>query len=275
MITATAAWTATLAKILGGGREISPRGCLTRELDHHLFACDMSASVVRAPARKLSYKFLAAEALWIINGDDTVAGIAPYNARIVNFSDDGLTFFGAYGPRVVAQLDYVIEALVRDRDTRQAVLTTWRPCPPLTKDVPCTVALAFSIRDDQLNCHAFMRSSDAWLGLPYDAFNFSMVAAKVACRYNAALATAPAITLGRLYLTSASSHLYEENFSAAVSCIEFRARAAADDHDSDRLQTLVFTGDWQSIEDSLIACRDDHASQWAQAWVIRPPKESA
>jgi len=261
----TTAWKLTLQKILGEGALVSPRGQLTRELQHHTFSCDMTDPVVRSPERALSYKFLAAEALWILAGDETVAGIAPYNQHIAQFSDDGKTFFGAYGPRVVAQLDYVVKALVDDPGTRQAVLTTWRTNPPKTRDVPCTVALAFVLRNGLIHCHVFMRSSDAWLGLPYDAFNFSMIAAKVACMYNAR--TASGVRLGALYLTAASSHLYERNFDSAVRCfIEPNSQVSL----GTALQDLVSQGDWQSIDDSLVACRDNHARQWAKPWVIRP-----
>lgn len=266
-MSATVAWLATLAKILNHGALIAPRGLKTRELLHHRVVVDMRDPVVRAPLRKLSYKFMAAEALWILRGDDTVAGIAPFNPRIADFSDDGATFFGAYGPRVVAQLDYVVDALTRDRETRQAVLTTWRRNPPHTKDVPCTVALTFMIRDGRLNCHAFMRSSDAWLGLPYDAFNFSMIAARVACRYNEQIAMLEPVALGTLYLTAASAHLYAPNFAAAARCVtETTLTPLA----GSALSQLVVDADWDSIENSLLTCRDHCENLATSPWRIRP-----
>lgn len=271
MTTATESWVKTLDKILTHGRAVSPRGRLTRECQQCTFTCDMNFPVVQSAERGLSYKFMAAEALWILAGDDTVAGIAPYNARIAAFSDDGKTFFGAYGPRVVGQLNYVVRALAKDRDTRQAVLTTWRPCPPATKDVPCTVAMAFMIRAGLLNCHVFMRSSDVWLGLPYDAFNFSMVAARVACAYNSRRPSPDPVELGALYLTAASSHLYEENFDGAQRCLAERN----DERSNDGLRQLVLSSDWRGVESSLIACRDNHDDQWAHAWAARPARRSS
>ena len=72
---------------------------------------------------------MAAEALWILSGDNKVETIAPYNKNIKQFSDDGIIFQGAYGPRIISQLDYVIESLRKDRESRQAVLTIWNPNP--------------------------------------------------------------------------------------------------------------------------------------------------
>lgn len=207
-------WLETLEKALAQGKEVSPRGRKTLELPQHTVVVDTRRPVLLVPERKLSYQFMAAEAYWILTGDNRVETIAPWNRHIAQFSDDGKVFAGAYGPMVVDQLDYVVKALAKDCDTRQAVMTIWRPNPPPSKDIPCTVALDFKLRDGKLNCHAFMRSSDQWLGLPYDVFNFSMLTHLVCGAYHMA-GQRPVIEPGTLYLTAASSHLYEEQWDSA------------------------------------------------------------
>jgi thymidylate synthase len=161
---------------------------------------------------------MAAEAYWILSGDDRVETIAPYSARIKDFSDDGVRFFGAYGPKIVAQLPYVVEKLLTDPRSRQAGLTIWRESPPETKDVPCTVAVFFAIRNGKLNAHVFMRSSDVWLGVPYDVFNFSMLSHLVCGLLNEQFDLGDQVSPGKLYLTAASSHLYAENWEDAKFC---------------------------------------------------------
>ncbi len=102
--------------------------------------------------RKASKRFMAAELLWILLGRDDVEMIGFYNERIKAYSDNGLTFFGAYGPKIMGQLAYVENALRQDPWTRQAVLTIWRENPPPTKDVPCTITMQFIRRPlDYLN----------------------------------------------------------------------------------------------------------------------------
>jgi thymidylate synthase len=216
-------WRRQLSNVLLNGLEVSPRGKLTRELLHQSFAIDMRRPVLRAPLRKLDYKFMAAEAFWILSGDDRVEGIAPFNKRISEFSDDGKTFFGAYGPKIMEQLGYVLAKLAEDDLSRQAVLTIWREQPPPTKDVPCTVAISFTLREGKLNVHVFMRSSDLWLGLPYDVFNFSMLGHLVCAKLNAIPdAKEPNVEPGLLHLTAVSSHLYEVNWAAAAMCLNQR-----------------------------------------------------
>lgn len=209
-------WIEALNDILANGHEVSPRGKLTREIPQRTLQVSMRKPVLTVPDRSLSYKFMAAEAYWILSGDDRVETIAPYNSRIAEFSDNGETFFGAYGPKIVGQLGYVVDKLVEDQDTRQAGLTIWRENPPATKDVPCTVAAFFNIRSGQLNAHVFMRSSDVWLGVPYDVFNFSMLAHYICAFLNKkGLPVSP----GQLFLTAASSHLYAINWDDAKLCV--------------------------------------------------------
>ena len=212
----TISWLDTMQKIMKEGIEVSPRGKETLEIVQHTIAFDARQPVLTVPSRKLSYQFMAAEAFWIMTGDNRVETIAPYNKHIANFSDNGETFFGAYGPKILGQLNYVVNKLMEDPDSRQAGLTIWRENPPITKDIPCTIAMFFNIRPvgsyNYVNCHVFMRSSDVWLGIPYDAFNFSMIIHMVCAILNghSNLVVAP----GSVYITAASSHLYKENFEA-------------------------------------------------------------
>jgi thymidylate synthase len=223
---ATRAWHDQLHAVLyRGAQNVSPRGAKTREILHSTVHLDSRLCVLKNPVRKLSYRFMAAEAYWIMSGSDQVAEIAPYNARIHEFSDNGVDYFGAYGPKVVAQKDYVVKKLRDDRDSRQAGLTIWRENPPQTKDVPCTVAMFFQLRSSFLHCQVFMRSSDVWLGLPYDMFNFSMIVHGICAELNSGVD--PTSTFGKLAIpgvlsiTMASSHLYEQNTAAAGECVNF------------------------------------------------------
>lgn len=211
---ANLAWVIELLGVLESGNDVAPRGQVTKELLQQTSVIDMRRPVITLPERKLSTKFLGGEAYWILSGDNRVETIAPYNKNIVNYSDDGQTFFGAYGPRIMPQLDYVVDKLKSDSDTRQAVLTIWRENPPETKDVPCTVAVNFMIRDHKLNCHVYMRSNDLWLGFPYDVFNFSMLSHLVCCRLNAFVVEngGAIIEPGTLYHTASSRHIYEQHF---------------------------------------------------------------
>jgi thymidylate synthase len=208
IFTANEAWLNTISEILSHGSESSPRGLPIVEVINHTAVIDMKHPVVLNKARALSYKFMAAEAWWIQSGRRDVASISKYCKNIARFSDDGEVFFGAYGPKIMDQLDYVIRSLIRDRDSRQAVLTIWRDNPPLSKDIPCTVSMQWLIRDNLLVCISNMRSNDIWLGFPYDVFNFSMLSWHVLVELKRRSPEFSRVELGVLCANAGSRHFY-------------------------------------------------------------------
>lgn len=215
--TATNTWLMALEHTLSSGTPTMPRGLPCREILNAHTTTPMYKPIVTTPARHLGYRFMFAEAYWILTGDNRVSTIAPYSKSISQFSDNGKIFSGAYGPMVVEQVDYVVRALTKDLNTRQAIMTIWRPSPPPSKDIPCTVAVQFIVRDGYLHCIDTMRSSDVWLGWPYDTFNFSMLSAYIIlCLYEN---TGIKLQLGNLHMNLGSLHLYEENVEQARLCI--------------------------------------------------------
>jgi thymidylate synthase len=261
------AWRLLMERIMTNGRVVAPRGQPTLEVLHtSSISIEMSRPVVTTLERRLNYQFMCAEALWILSGDNQLAPLTRFVKRMAEFSDDGVTLSGAYGPPIVRQLDFVVNALRKDRDTRQAVLTTWRQAPAPSKDIPCTVSMAFSIRDGKLHQHVYMRSSDAWLGIPYDMFSFACVGIKVACAYNEALLSdmdATYVVPGALTITATSSHLYERNHSE-VEKILLSAPADPIDpvpHD------LVIGGRWATIAEDLFRQRE---GERGELWRVRP-----
>jgi thymidylate synthase len=206
-LTADLAWHRAYDNAVAGDL-VSPRGMETFEVLNVTHTIDMRYPVVTSKERKLNYRAMAAEALWILGGSNRLEDIEPWLPRMREFSDNGITLAGAYGPRIHQQMKYVVETLVNDPDSRQATLTTWMPNPASSKDIPCTVAMDFKIRRDKLHLSVFMRSSDVWLGLPYDIFSFACIA------YTAVIIlrdTFIALDPGMLWITAASSHVYAKD----------------------------------------------------------------
>lgn len=212
---ANEAWLEAIASLHVYGDKSSPRGMLTIE-DSHTTVLDMKSPVLTIPERRLGYYFMAAEAHWILSGDNRVKTIKPFSNIISRFSDDGETFFGAYGPRIRKQLPYIVDTLTRDSDSRQAVITTWRESPPITKDVPCTVSIQFIIRKNKLNTFVTMRSCDLWLGWPYDVFNMSMLSYYVLAHLREYSSDFWTTDIGTLDLRANCLHLYERNDGEAL-----------------------------------------------------------
>lgn len=215
---ANAALAHLLGQILDTGEESAPRGKKVTELLGLSISFDMRQPLVTLCARELGYRFAPAEAAWILSGDNRVETIRQYSRFIWEFSDDGVFYSGAYGPKVVDQLTYVCDVLGNDWDSRQAVIDVWRPNPRAGRDIPCTLSFQFLVRERKLHVVQCMRSSDAWLGYPYDVFNASMLAGYVILllRDRKAASTRGDLTLGTHTMMIGSSHVYEQNRDLAV-----------------------------------------------------------
>jgi len=260
---ATMAWLDTYNEILLNGTHVSPRGTETLELLNNSFAFDMKYPICYHQHRKLAYGFLAAEADWITRGSNLVADLTPYNKRMADFSDDGVYLSGAYGIPYNEQFDYVLAALCKDINTRQAVMTIWGRNPKDSKDIPCTVAMSWNIRNNRLNCHVFMRSSDAHLGLPYDMFSFTIMTLRLLCAYNCRQFDGSKIIPGNMYMNLASSHIYEQHYKIAQECLMLPP-----DKMTSSIPEFCYDS-WDNVYRALKYCMDKEVT-CEPIWYIRP-----
>lgn len=216
MIVSTDAWRSHVAHVLTSSNEhVNPRGMPTLEIIGPSVSIDMETPIVLCKIRKLNYGFMFGEASWILDGSNDLLAIEPYMNRIKYYSDNSRILSGAYGPHIVRQLQYVCRTLRHDRDSRQAVISIWQERPETSKDIPCTLTMQFIIRNDHIHCIVNMRSSDVYLGLPYDLFTFSCVAARVRDMLGIRK-----LKLGTLSVHAGSAHVYKRDFAKAVnSCM--------------------------------------------------------
>jgi thymidylate synthase len=201
------AWLELLRKLIRTGKPVSPRGIATLEiLNVTLEVQHCLRNIIVNPIRNLNYRFMIAEWLWIQAGLNDVESISFYNQAIKQFSDDDQVLNGAYGPRLFPQWEYVIESLCKE-GSRQSIAVIWTPSPGQSKDIPCTISLQWFIRQRKLHCTVNMRSSDVWLGLPYDYFTFSQLTNSIGRILQ--------IDIGSMTMNLASSHLYDSNHNDA------------------------------------------------------------
>lgn len=206
-------WVIKLKEIINKGEISQPRGILVKELLNSHIKVDMKYPILSIPERKLGYKFMARESWYILDGRNDVESITNYSKTIKIFSNNNIFFDGSYGVQILDQISYIIDILAKDQDTRQAVLTIWRPNPRDSKDIPCTISLQWLIRNNTIYCIDNMRSSDIWLGVPYDIHNMTMITGFVMLMLKERGINN--LKLGKLYLNAGSQHLYENNFEVA------------------------------------------------------------
>lgn len=174
--------------------------------------------VVYSEERKINLTFQFAEFFWYISGDDSLSFIGYYAPNMRKYSADQKTLKGtAYGSRFYkrlsngrTQIETVIELLNKQPETKRAVLQIYEAeelSDQNNIDVACTLSLQFLIRNGKLNCIAFMRANDMFVGMSSDVFSFTMIQEYIARRLG--------VEIGTYYHVVGSSHIYEVNFAKA------------------------------------------------------------
>lgn len=166
----------------------------------NLVITDPTARTLMLPHRGNNPFATLYEALWVLCGDNRVKPLRFFLHRAGDWSDDGLYWRAAYGPRLrkwlgiddnsaqhtheynitdrsqwgycsinpIDQIKYVYETLKKDSTSRQAVMSIYDPAKECTvgttADFPCTMTVMYLIRNGKLNCSVVMRSNDLWFG---------------------------------------------------------------------------------------------------------------
>lgn len=190
-----------LTEVLQDGQPVRVRGKGTHELLARLVTVEKPVErFITLPKRRNDVFHAIAETIWMISGRDDVAFLERYLPRAPDFSDDGIVWRGAYGPRLrnwagVDQVDEIRTLLIDQPESRRAVAVLFDPSRDFqdTKDVPCNNWLHFVRRAGRLDLNVSIRSNDIlwgfsgintfewsvlqemmafWLGLPVGQVNF-------------------------------------------------------------------------------------------------------
>jgi len=155
-----------------------------------------------------------AEFAWYLSKDKDRDYIIPYISAYNLEEQENRKILGAYGPKIFgstetnkSQFERIIEQISKRNNTKQAYLTIseiedYKHRENQFSSPPCTIGLHFLVRENKLNLTTYMRSNDAYYGLPHDLFCFTMLQELVACRTN--------LTLGKYTHIATSMHIYED-----------------------------------------------------------------
>jgi len=201
-------------------REVRPRGVLTREIIGPVATTytHPEECVLLDPTRDCNPAFHLYEALWMLAGREDVARVKFYSPQIAAYSDDALTFHGAYGFRwrqyfEFDQLLALILLLRKDPDTRRAVLAMWDAEDLIAADsgldVPCNTQAYLQLREGALNITVCNRSNDAVWG----AYGANAVQFSILLQF---LAAAVGARVGAYTQVSNSLHVYLEGKAGDV-----------------------------------------------------------
>lgn len=216
--TAQQLWKSALADVMRDGDAV-PGEKPTHELRGRTLAFDdVRRRVIAHPARRLDIVVAIARFVWMMAGSDRLADIRFYEPKVQDYSDDGVIVPGSdYGARLRANppgLDQVAAAIDRlkpdqehpDDPLRRVMNVIWRPEDAIrpSKDIPCALAIAYLPRAGKLEAELMLRSSNAVLLLPFNLFEFSLLAETVA--------VAAGLRPGAFSVHAVSLHVYDDSY---------------------------------------------------------------
>lgn len=197
------------------GMLVSPRGQLIKEIQNYMYILPPFIRFCNFTDRKLSISYLKKEFLWYLKGDKFDASITEHAKMWASIQNSDGSFNSNYGQYFFGeqnQFDQVVKTLREDKDSRRAsiMLLTKDHLASDTKDIPCTYALNFRIRENTLNMTVHMRSQDAIFGMGNDAPAFSFLHEMV---LNALREFYPDLAYGNYVHFADSFHVYEKHFN--------------------------------------------------------------
>jgi thymidylate synthase len=172
-------------------------------------------------------KVAAAEVAWQIMGTKNPEFILKHAPKLWSkFVEDG-ELKTAYGYRWRKhfgrdQLAQLCEELKLNPSNRQLYVSTWDPASDglggsQPKNIPCPVGFSVNVLDNkqsnnrELHMSVFIRSSDVFVGLPYDIMAYALTLD--------ALASEVDLVPGTISFTLANAHIYQPHLAMVEACI--------------------------------------------------------
>lgn len=218
---ATHAFIENLRALLAQGTRIGVRENDTLELRNRQIELKYPLErCIIAPRRHNNIFATVAETMWVLAGRNDIGFLSHYLPRAHDFSDDGSTWRGGYGPRIrnwrgVDQLAAVVRLLRADPNSRRAVMSIFDPAQDFieSRDIPCNNWIHCYIRDGALHLNIAVRSNDIMWGFSgINTFEWSVI--------QEMLAYWTGVSVGTATFFISSLHLYSRHERRAPEIVQ-------------------------------------------------------
>lgn len=210
-----------------GVRKHNRTGVDTVSVFGYQFRHDIERGFPLLTTKKLHWKSIVHELLWLISGDTNIKYLQDHGVTIWDeWADEDGNLGPVYGEQwrawestrfasgsvtvsYVDQLLDVIERIKTHPDCRRMIVSTWNV--PRINDMrlpPCHVMYQFNVTNGRLNCHMYQRSADIFLGVPFNIASYALLTMMVAQVCD--------LDPGELIISFGDLHLYVNHSEQAV-----------------------------------------------------------
>lgn len=180
--------------------------------------------------KKLHFKSIVNELIWFLSGDTNTRWL---NENGVKIWDEWATEEGDLGPvygaqwtawptrdgGTINQIDYVVDCLRNNPDSRRILFHAWnveflpdeKKSPQQNVEEgrmalpPCHLLYQFYVADGKLSAQLMIRSSDSFLGLPYNTASLALLTMMLAQQCD--------LGLGEIIVCTGDSHIYSNHLA--------------------------------------------------------------
>ena len=193
------------------------------------FRHDLADGFPLLTTKKLHFKSIVNELIWFLSGDTNTRWLKENGVKIW---DEWATDEGDLGPvygaqwtawptadgGTINQIDYVVDCLRNNPDSRRILFHAWNVefLPDESKSPqdnvrdgrmalpPCHLLYQFYVADGKLSAQLMIRSSDSFLGLPYNTASLAVLTMMLAQQCD--------LGLGEIIVCTGDSHIYSNHF---------------------------------------------------------------
>jgi thymidylate synthase len=208
------------------GTKKQTRNGITYSYFANLLKFDISTSFPLITTKKMFFKGIVEELLWFLKGsvnskilEEKGVNIWKKNSSREYLDSIGFNNYeeGYLGPIYgfqwrsfngeIDQLKYILNELKLE-NSRRIIINAWNPCQLHQQALPPCHLLYNFFKDDNngLSCMMYMRSSDLFLGLPFN------IASTALLTY--IIAKVSGLDVKNIAISMCDLHIYEEHFSA-------------------------------------------------------------
>lgn len=179
------------------------------------YRVDLAQGFPLLTTKKLHWPSIVGELLWFLRGDTNVRWLQERGIRIWNeWADSNGELGPIYGRQwrcweskiglPIDQIGQIIKGLRDDPYSRRHILSAWNVDDlPKMALAPCHYVSQFYVSKGRLSCLLNMRSSDIFLGLPFNTASYALLTHILAKHAN--------LGVGELVVSLGDAHIYHNH----------------------------------------------------------------
>ncbi len=172
-------------------------GTGTRSIFGHQLRFDLEKGFPLVTTKKLHWKSIVYELLWLLKGDTNIAYLKAHGVSIWDeWADEKGDLGPVYGKqwrawaapdgRTIDQISHVINEIAKSHFSRRLIVSAWNPADlPAMALAPCHCLFQFYVAEAadgkrRLSCQLYQRSADVFLGVPFNIASYALLTLMVA-----------------------------------------------------------------------------------------------